>query len=744
MRSAAVIVALALGAGHAIADDWKVSGTNTLRAEQYDVLGDRTASPYQFEGPQAFDQFSLNLSRRVSEFNVWRAQIYGVLNASAYRQVDRGPVPERLYLIQENGETRTPYRLEVGDYFAYYSFRTLQRSLKGVQLEFQPHPSRDGGPQQSFVFTTGANSPLWRRFELDEDYTHAASYLYRDAERRASYAASAVFNERAANGALLNRVQGVYSLAGERVFDIAHQELTVEGEAAQFDGDHDGLLGPGTGEDRDDQGLFMQFTGRSKQKPLTYRLRYEGYGQDFRPQNGSIQSDRRSIEAHTGYTFAGGLDLRGRYQNFRDGWESINPTDSDTYGLSLSGAFFRNWVSGLTGSLNAFVQDIANRDLTNDVRVTNTTLDLAKPLPDRWTGRFGYFFQETENQVVATAATAITRQFTLGATRPVALWGWQALLSPSYVVRDIDGLFGSNDRQAILAANATRGARLVGMNLSHLRQDRSEIARASLETFSMRTNYQWTAGIDTYNVEYALDTRDPATGDSTDSHMLAVAWTRALGDWPLMGKPRRAPPPPPPVDDDQPLPPPDLTPLAPRRTPITLGAMELGPTLLAQIYPAMDLKTAQERLAQVRLTAPAPLGDYLVYSGVRVLEEVDQKQRFVVQRAGGAVVKTALIVDLADVGDRSTLAFAFERVRKAFLEAFGAPYANVEEGTFEKDVARQLEGGEFVRVTEWSRPEGKIRLGIPRRLDGRVRIEVQFAEKFPPPNVVLWSMDAVP
>jgi hypothetical protein len=96
-------------------DAWHIFGTNTIRGEYYDVKGDPAVSPFRFEGPQAFDEFNLNLIRRDSPYDLWRVQVFGLVNDSDYRSTDDGLVPERLNLFRESGAAVIPYRVEVGD-----------------------------------------------------------------------------------------------------------------------------------------------------------------------------------------------------------------------------------------------------------------------------------------------------------------------------------------------------------------------------------------------------------------------------------------------------------------------------------------------------------------------------------------------------------------------------------------------------------------------------------------------------
>ncbi|MDQ6954447.1 MAG: hypothetical protein Q9M20_03285 [Mariprofundaceae bacterium] len=46
-------------------------------------------------------------------------------------------------------------------------------------------------------------------------------------------------------------------------------------------------------------------------------------------------------------------------------------------------------------------------------------------------------------------------------------------------------------------------------------------------------------------------------------------------------------------------------------------------------------------------------------------------------------------------------------------------------------------------VAKWKRDGGTLRFGIPRRLDGKVRMELQFGRNFPALKDTLWSLEQV-
>ena len=309
------------------------------------MRGDPAAGPYAVTGGQYFDELNVSFIRRISAYDTVRAQLYGVANDSAYRSPDHGLVPERVNVSREKGDAAIPYRVEGGDTYAYFSYRTLQRSLKGVQLELQPTPS-DGGWRQSVVFVSGPNQPSSGHAQLKDDLSTGLSWLVETGAGHLS--ANVVHNLRQANPALgaAERTQTVASLAADGTWRWSAQRLRAEGEIAQLHGDHDGyadatgIVPADSGHDRRGNAAFAQLSGQCTSDPLDYRLRYERYDRDFRPAAGIVAPDHEAQEAHLGWRFADGLAMRARAQHFVDGLQSgtssrPRPTGSRSRGRSL-------------------------------------------------------------------------------------------------------------------------------------------------------------------------------------------------------------------------------------------------------------------------------------------------------------------------------------------------------------------------------------------------------------------------
>jgi len=461
---------------------WRIYGSNTYRADGYNAFGDRASSPYRFTGVQDYDELSLNFERRLSSYNLIAGQVSGLLyNASRYRSGFQGAVPERLNIRQENGDFFIPYRIEGGDFFAFESYRTIQRSLKGMQLELQPELG--GRARNSIVLFSGGGSAAWRSFQLKDDWSNGASWLL-EHPLYGRLGANLVFNHRQADAAagVLGRRQYVYSLAYEKTGDWSterlpwlSQHLSIEGEVGRFIGDHAGVNGSASGQNRQGDGFFVQVTGSPVALPaLGYRARFEAYEQDYRPNGGNIQPDRRSGEGHLSWRFANGLTARARAQNFHTNWQTTNPTDTNVYGFNLSGPMGFGRISALSGSVDAFWQNAESRDLTTNSVTKSVNASLNKGITRDVSARGGFFYSNVRDRTNATTGVSITRQYTAGLDWRVSAFGWDGTVSPGliYRVTRAQGSKATRDVNPTLNVNAVRGPHSLSLSYSALDQSR--------------------------------------------------------------------------------------------------------------------------------------------------------------------------------------------------------------------------------------------------------------------------------
>jgi hypothetical protein len=77
------------------------------------------------------------------------------------------------------------------------------------------------------------------------------------------------------------------------------------------------------------------------------------------------------------------------------------------------------------------------------------------------------------------------------------------------------------------------------------------------------------------------------------------------------------------------------------------------------------------------------------------------------------------------------------------IKAFGNPNSTFDRGDITANLLNDINNSSFICLTEWTRPNGTVCFGIPRRTDGQMRMELQYAASFPPVSETLWSVEAV-
>lgn len=717
-----LLLASAAASGQGLLQDWSLRGANTLRFSNYDTSGAAAGSPYAFEGDMYFDEFNLYFNRRNSDYDTWRGEISGVYNINDdYRSADFGVVPERISLSRENGAGAVPYRLDAGDLFSYYSYLTLQRSLKGVQVELQP--AFLAGTGQSIVLTSGAGEAYWRDIDPNNNYFNGLSWLVQNADW-GSWSFNFVHNYREHDAGLgtLDRIQLVYSLAGEKTFHLASQRLTLEGEFAHFSGDHNGLAGAASGQDRSDNGFYMELRGRHATLPWDYRIRVDRYGRDYRPVGAVVTPDRRSVEAHSGWRFHYGLALRVRAQLFEDGFESANQRITRTAGANLSGQLLKFVAPDVNGSVDAYVQHINDKLRTVDADTWNLNLNLNKPLPGDWTGRMGVFLQNI-NDTGTGNADGITRQLSLNADHAFTLAGFSGYITPGLLLRSTrHGGRDSDDWSPTIAMSLNKGPHNLSMDYRGLMENRlASTAAADVDTHTFNLDYRYRYGRHQFGLEANLFGRDPAPGQSTEAYRISAFWR---------------------YEFDRPA---AVAAAAPAAAAVSAPAAALTVDLRS-LAPGTPASQARERLQQAGVDGGTRQGRYMVYE-YPMLQDVLQRQRLAVEYAAGVVQRSAYIIDFDEVGNVDSVRQTFERVRQVLIRNFGAPTRTIEEGDFGADFgadfAAAVNSQRLVRLVEWETSTGTIRFGIPRRLDRQVRMEVQYGLSFPPPGETLWSLEEI-
>jgi len=691
--------------------DWNIAGTNTLRLENYGNNGDPNAETYPTEGNQFSNEFDLNFSRRKSLYETFRGQASGVINDSVYRLQDQGPVLERFNVTWEKGDSAVPFRLEAGDYFGYFSLRVLQRSLKGIQMEIQPNFG-NADHLHSLIFLTGTPQSDYRSLNPADDLYTGFSWLVENTQFGNVFF-NFVDNQRTRT-TLPSRHQQVTSFRGEKEFVLGNQQLTLDGEFDYLEGDVETTP---FGEDQHSPGGVLELSGQSD-SPLTYRFRYERYGEHFVSNGGVVTQDHRAMEWHAGWKFPIGLRFQGRVQQFSDNLTAGNRLDTNTVGFKLLGAIFPGAPSG--SAIDAFIQDKENQDKTTDTQTRSLNVNLPLFLSAGWTGAVANFIQTVQDKTTGTDTS--TYQIAPTLTHSLNVFGFKGSIAPGMLFRWIKGGSAkSTDAGPTLGFGLRRDKHSFRLNYSLLYQDRKAGA-ANEFTDNTSLNYTYTQGNHTFGLEADIRERDTENTKYNRGTRIGFVYTYAFD------KPERSE----------------------RRIiseklkfkPVETSQIQ-GPIDLADLSPGSDLQVIVEKLRTAGMTKGLEQPHLNIYE-TQIFDTIDERQRLVLYHDDNELKASAILIDFDDVGGTSTTLQTFERVRKELLDRYGRPSSTFEEGEFSDNFVEDVNSGRLIRLMEWTTPTGTIRFGIPRRLDGQVHMEVQHAQEFPSFKQTLWSIEERP
>ncbi len=678
---------------------------NTVRYENYWAKKNIENSPYQYRGSQEFDEFLLNLNYKHTPYNTWRSEVLGVVNDSKYRSQYNGLVIERWNLFHEQGDVSLPYRVEAGDFMGFFSYRTLQTSLKGVQLELQPQQKN---VNHSILFFIGANEPSWRDFTPKDDYTFGGSYLINRSGENLGF--NVVYNvhknrEDKESPDLQHRV---CSITGSKEFSIASQNISLEGEISYYKGDDT------SNKTHSAMGYYCQLSGRAK-IPLNYRLKFEDYGRYYSPPGASVASNRRFYELELGFIFPKGLLFTPRWQLSQDRIHSDNRQDTTIYGINLSGPL----PLKLNFSMDSFLEKVKDEDNTVDQSTYSTTINITKFLTKTLNGRLSLAFSDTQ---LPHTTSNIQKSVSAGID-------WTPLLSEgSFTLSPNIGL------QQQSGKNSESNLFYTGFNLNFSIQNHSLSSSVNMEfqdlspsedvkTYTWNLTYQYQIKSSTIGLEFDSNFRDPTKSESTESYKIALFWRYNFT------KKREKTPAPPAL-------------LASSPPGVLIPERPLKKFDIIALPPRITILQAEDILRTMGLVDGVRQGNLIIYEG-QMLEEINQRQRLVLITKDNILEKTVLIIDYQSSGRVDDIKRTFEYIKQILFKEYGTPVSFYEKGDFAHNLSQLIANREFIRNYEWHLPAGIVRLGIPKRSDRKVRIEIHFGRNFPSIKEPQWGLDEV-
>ena len=698
---------------------WSLSGQNIIRSEWYHAHGDESASSFSEQGNQVYDEISIDFRRRYSPFNKVSGYASGVISDSQYRSARHGGTLERFNVTQENGGSTLPYLLEVGDYYGFFTPRIQQQSLKGIQFEAQPETKWFGASHSMQTHLGGVAQDYQEDASADRYW--GGSWLLDWEKQQLSLNVSS--NRQSADGDTDTPALDQLIIGGAYHHGLAlgKQNIEIDAEINQFRGDPAGTGAEAANNHQTALARFFSLKGKSR-SPLTYSVRLEDNDAGYLPNGASVSGDRLSSEFRSGWRFEQGLSLQGRYQFYRDDQHSGNATDTHVLGASLAGTILQDHVRGLNMSLGAFIQRAGDEAETTRTESRSVTTNFSAPIAGQWSGTLQLSFQDSRDRLTGIH-TSLTRQVGTNLNHPLQLFGFTGSASGGIAWREVRAPSGgdSNEPGFNLSANLSHGAHRLNAALRYLDQDRLADGIQDMTTDSANVAYQYVLGQHAFRFDADIYRRRPDNARDTSDCRFGLTYVFTF---------------------DQPA-----------RAEKTAGTA-FSPTdgigaeipfegrLLTALSPGIRLEQAESWLKRAGISDGLRLPGARVYE-TRFYDEIDQRQRLVLEHNSADVIQgSAILIDLADTGALEDIEQLYHRLQSILAQRYGRP-VTFEKGRFSADLASDLKDGDFIRISEWTTPSGTLRLGIPLRVDGRIRIEVQLRDKMPDYRDTHWSIESV-
>ncbi len=691
-RAGRVLVAMAsLSVSLDVAAELGYDGWNTFTLEHYDVAGDRSSGLYQTEGWQRHNDFGANFYEQYSPYQSMRGYLQGSANNSAYR----GPSGGRLTsasLHYENGELGLPFRVDVGDFFATQSRRTIQRGLKGVQLELQP-----GGtslPQSLQVFWGRSAQDYDLMFDDRKDYFYGGSWLV-EAGFIGAFSVSSVgyydddyqSNDNYSSTAESGGNELVNSVAWHRRFDGDGFTHAAELELAYLNGesqDNDDLNG---------SGAFFELSGYGI-RGKNYLISYERNNREFRPAGASVTPDRETIDTQFGFAMYRALNLRLRAQQYRDSISGNNALRTRVAGANLSGRPLNG--RDLTMNLDAAFRAVS--DASHSVNRDDLTLNLnlAAPVNSQWRNRMQLRWQETDDYVSDDLSHRYA--LALGADFSHAHSGWESLLSPTInVSEELDGSGGASSNFSMgLAFNTRKDGHSI--ELSHRQNNFDTDSSRGLNSDVGQSRFAWRSewGSHVLGASYDWYRYDRENTSAVDSYKAALYWTFKFEK-------------------------PDASVQTIREERSSLPSfVGLDDLRLNQWYD----ESLEETLANSGWSDSGQSGRFELFDG-RLFPELSNTQTLVLEKSGSALLSASVLVAFSNVNSGANQR-EYERVLDLLIKQYGAPIQERNVGEFTPDWRVKLNLREFERIVQWQTASGTLRFGVASSSFGAARMELQL------------------
>ncbi len=676
------------------------SGQNKLTFEHYSVEGDESSGLYQNEGWQNSDDFSLNFSDHYSPYSNMRGYIIGSSNHSEYRG-EKGETISNASVVYQTGESALPFRVEVGDYFANQSRHTLQRGIKGIQLELQPQIA--DAPHSIQLFFGRSATDYQTLFDgEDRGYYLGASWLTESKTWGAFALTSINYRSTDAMGSALENVSG---LAWEKGFTIGSFSHTLEAEFAYLSGENS------ASDALDENSATLKLSGNNR-TGYDYLIDLERNGEFFSPNGAATTADRESANLQWGQPITDHINARVRSQHTRSNLSSDNITATRLTGFNIGGLPFSRFdhlLKGLNITADIYRQD--DWDEAKSFERENSVFQLNSSLPinRNLRSRLSYQWLLTDNKIADTRSKRLT--LSAGFDYRFAVSQWQGALSPTarYIEdRDVSGKQTSNLTLGGLFNISRDGHNL---RLSHQTISYNADDPAAAESTTAQTHIGWNKDWQRHGFAVGIDhfNRNPEGSENSDSYKFSLAWSYRFA--------KKATPAAPIQHEER-----GITPFS------KLSDLTLGSPLNT---------TTKDALKQAGFLTSGSSGIYQLYEGKR-FNSLDNRQILAIEDSAGRVKSSHILIPIANRAAQSQK--VYQKLLDELLATYGSPSLTIERGAFAANWLTALQDNKFSRIVEWQTESGILRFGIPKPITGEVRMELQLRQHHPSADSNDWGL----
>lgn len=695
---------------------WKFRGNLQSRFDVFENDGNPAVSPFRFEGGQFLNNFSLDFEKEESEYERWSGRANGRFTTSDYVADHDGFILDQFQLQLEKGDAKIPYRGIVGDQFTFLTPRVLRRNLKGISVELQPQ----GSHSQSILLFSGSTQPSFRDIDFEDELHHGASWVLQSGPET-QWTLNLVNSHRKSQPGTRALGQTLSSFGGIHRLRPGRGNLEIEGELAFLDGDH---LGAGSNQDAAGKSFFYRLQGDDGGK-LRYGFRREDHDADYNPLGAGVFSDSRTDLLRLGYDFGDGHRLEARQHSQDSARSTATPLNRVTRGLRASGPF---QLSGRDFRYNWDGFRVRNRGtgLGTDSESRVQNLDLQTRF-GAWSTSMRVLEQRDRNYVAGTFLR--TRALTLSGVRPTRIGSWAGSFQAGVQHRNVRGSSLENNLGFQMALDLSRQNRFVQASFRHFYQDQISLPGTDVLTKDLQVRLGRRFQDEELALEMAIQDRLADAVANNTAYKVGLVYSRNFG-WTGSGRRQGGGSRLEEVPEDA-----------------LVEDLPSGPATdrdfgLDRLYPGARKSLA---LAQAKHSGFRRLPDsagIAVFDG-RPFPFLAERQRVFLSFSEDRVQRSGILVDLGGAGSLDDGETTLNRVLRDLVARFGSPEVSREVGRFGPSLGQDLQDGSFQRIYQWNASRGAIRLGIPRRLDGQLRIEVQYGRSFPALSSNAFSVEAL-